>query len=286
MNIIPQSEIKRKRVKLVRGGLGYVIKGQHDHWYGVSLPKRSRGDISRFSAASARRLRETLALARYKGCASSRWGFCFTIPGRILKPGEVRQLWHDWVVEFNRSFASAAMIWRIELQQRKQAHWHAVLFLPRDTAAILVIEIGEAWRRLVRSRVGSLSRRTDAGFDLYGVNTRCLDGASATGIIGYIADHTSKHKREQLGWIGRQWGVVNRSLLDFDGEVVAEFDDDVHKRAARQFRRLQERLRRDPDALYTGGGVTPSGNVQRSVFGRDADRLLKCYRNESKKGAS
>lgn len=276
MNRIAKTETECKRVKVIRGGLGYVLRGQRERWHGVSLPKRSRGDIKGFSRSSQRRLRETLAMARSKS-DSVVYGFCLTIPGKQLTPGEVRHIWHNFVAAYRKQYPLIPMVWRVELQakSRRQAHWHTVAWLPKSSAAVTSVMIAELWRRVVRSRVGALSMRTDMGFDLYGVKVDCLSGASATGLIGYLCDHTSKHKQAQLGWKGRQWGVLNRSALDFEGVAVLEVDEREHIQAARQFRRLQEHLRRD--GVYTGGGVTPSGNVQRSVFGKDAARLLKCY---------
>lgn len=277
MNKIPKSEQIRKWVRVIRGGLGYVVKGQgHDKCHGVKLPKRTRGDITRFSAPSARRLRETLAMAKFKDGKASVWGFTFTIPGKVLPPSEVRRLWHDFVRAYTKQYRDVPMVWRIELQvlTRRQAHWHCVLWIDGN-ATYRAVMIAELWRKVVRSHVGVLSRKTDRGFDLHGVDMRCLDGATATGLIGYLCDHASKHKREQLGWRGRQWGVVNRDALDFEGVLIQAVHPDMHLLAARQFRRLQEHLRRD--GVYTGGAVTPYGEVMRSVFGKDAERLLKCY---------
>lgn len=276
MESITSSDSERKRVSIVRGGLGSVIKGQSEKWHGTKPPARGRGDISGFSRSSQRRLRETLALARPR-VPSSVWGLCMTIPGPILSPSEVRHIWHKFVVFIKREFVGVPLVWRIELQTRKQAHWHVVLWAPNEDMSSYAVVHGVAalWRRVVRSVVGVLPDKTERGFDLHGVDIKDLNGASSTGIIGYLCDHQSKRKQAQLGWIGRQWGVVCRSALDLSGEVLAEVTDTQHKQAARQFRRLQDHLRRDN--IYTGGGVTPTGNVQRAVFGRDEDRLMLCY---------
>ena len=275
MNKIPKTDEDCNHVRITRGGLGYVLKGQCNDWHGVQLPRRDRGDITRFSAGSKRRMRETLALAHPRK-ASDIYGFCFTIPGKVLNPSQVRLIWHDFVHALNLK-RDLPFVWRIELQRRKQAHWHCVIWIPRVDmpTAVRAVQIGELWRRIVRKRVGPLTRRTDRGFDAHGVDIKSLDGATATGIVGYLCDHATKHKRDQLGWRGRQWGVVNRSLLDFEGTPILEATSEEHKQAARQFRRLQERLRRD--GVYTGGRVASSNSVMRSIFGRDADRLLKCY---------
>lgn len=272
MNSIPQSDGTRKRVQVIRGGLGYVIKGQGiDKYHGVALPKRARGDIKGFSNGSARRLRETLALAKHDG---EIFGFTLTIPGKVLPTSQVRRLWHGFMLQYKRNH-KCPMVWRIELQKRKQAHWHCVAWIHHPLALAEAINIGQLWRRVVRNHVGALPRKTDIGFDLHGVDIKVLKGATPTGMIDYLCDHASKHKREQLGWRGRQWGVINRSALDFEGEMVADVSSAQHMLAARQFRRLQEHLRRD--GVYTGGKVTPSGEIMHSVFGRDAARLLRCY---------
>lgn len=279
MNIIAQSADDCKRVKLIRGGLGYVIKGQKEKYRGVPPPQRGRGDITTFSRASSRRLRESLALAKLKGAEATIWGLTLTIPGRILAPSEVRRLWKDFTMMVRKYHGDTPLLWRIELQKRKQAHWHCVVWAEKGRGAVVPVMLGELWKSTARRHVGALREATDMGFDKFGAKLRCLDGSTATGVIGYLADHTSKHKREQLGWQGRQWGIINRARLDFEGEVVAELSEDEHKHAARQFRRLQENLR-EKGGAYTGGGVTPSGNIQRSVFGRDAGRYLACVQAE------
>lgn len=276
MQSITKSDGIDNRVRIVRGGLGTVLIGQHGKWHGTKPPARRRGDISGFSRGSQRRLRETLALARPR-VPSRVWGLSLTIPGRILTPTEVRHLWHKFMIYTKRDFPDVPYVWRIELQTRKQAHWHVVLWAKGEGIETYAVVAGVAalWRRVVRDTVGPFPARTDRGFDLHGVDVKDLSGASATGMIGYLCDHQSKHKQAQLGWQGRQWGVVGRAALDLSGEIVGEVTDTQHKQAARQFRRLQDHLRRD--GVYTGGGVTPSGNVQRAVFGRDEDRLMLCY---------
>ena len=136
----------------------------------------------------------------------------------------------------------------------------------------------QLWHDVVLSRCTNLSERTLKAFLMgRGMDVRPLIGASATGIIGYLCDHESKHKQAQLGWQGRQWGVVGRSNLDFDGKVVATATYIEHKQAARQYRRLQEHLRKH-GGKYTGVAVTPSCNVSKSIFGNDERRYLQCLR--------
>lgn len=286
MKSIAKTEPKRKRVKIIRGGLGFVIEGQHERWHGVALPKRKRGDITKFSASSKRRMRETLARAKPRA-ESAVFGITLTLPGKELPPRVVREIWGAFVDSF-RCRRGVALVWRVELQTRKdrrQAHWHCIVWIPKNGGlppSAELVEIIEGYKRIVLDRVGVLEAKTLWGFEHNrGFDIRSLEGASATGILGYLCDHATKHKREQLGWRGRQWGVVNRRALDFDGVVVAELDESQHVRAARQFRRLQEHLRAE-GGRYTGGSVAPSGNVMRSIFGNDAERWRRCFEQELK----
>lgn len=264
-----------KRVRIIKGGLGIIVKGQKGRWNGTPPPERESGDISTFSAASRRRLRETLAMA-----GGRPWGVTLTIPGDVLPADKVRSLWQEWSQHIYPRTTSNPLIWRIELQRRKQAHWHCVFLAPdcADTteSVVSVQAVAQAWRRLVYRFFGPFSERTTYGFELHGVQVVDLTQATATGIVGYLCDHTSKHKQEQLGWIGRQWGVINRRSLRSGGRTLLTVSEREHILAARQYRRLQERLRARGGA-YTGVRVTPAGNVNTAVFGRDEGRLLRCY---------
>ena len=276
-------------VQIVKGKLGYIVKGQTGKWYGVKPPIRKEGDITTFSRSSRSRLRETLAMAHLKR-GGRLFGVTFTIPSPtssdILPPDEVRAIWSDFSQHiFPRTFPHSSLIWRIELQERGQAHWHCVFYCSDHDALsrhadlsiafdFVCFEVCRAWRQLIFNHVDTFnwSRKTHFGFADNGVDIKPL---TSSAIVGYVCDHGSKQKQAQLGWVGRQWGVIGRKNLSFEGEAVASVPLEHHKKAARQFRRLQEHLRRD--GKYTGVRVTPAANVSRSIFGKDAERLVKCY---------
>lgn len=276
-------------VKIVKGELGYMVKGQPSKWSGVKPPVRQGGDIKSFSRVSRRRLRETLAMAHLKR-GGRLFGVTFTIPSHtdadILSPDRVRDIWSDFSQHiFPRTFPHSSLIWRIELQQRGQAHWHCVFYCSDDDAYsrnadlssafdLAILEICSVWRQLVYKRVNTdnWDFKTHSAFVRIGVDIKPL---TSSAIVGYVCDHGSKQKQAQLGWVGRQWGVIGRKNLSFEGSAIVSVPLDQHKKAARQFRRLQEHLRRD--GKYTGVRVTPAANVSRSIFGKDAERLVKCY---------
>lgn len=276
-------------VEIHKGELGYMIKGQPGKWWGTPPPARSKDDITGFSSASRRRLRETLAMARLSD-GGRLFGVTFTIPSPteadILTPDQVRRIWFEFITHvFPRKFKRSALIWRIELQVRGQAHWHCVFYAADADAAdewyqldvgfgLLRSKLDDEWRGLVARMVdkSNWDLKTYQGFYCHGVQIKPLESSA---IVGYVCDHESKSKQEQLGWVGRQWGIINRKNLTFEGSAVCSVPVDQHIKAARQFRRLQEHLRRD--GVYTGVRVTPSANVSKSIFGKDADRLIKCY---------
>ena len=276
-------------VKIIKGELGYMVKGQPGQWYGVKPPVRQSGDITTFSRTSRSRLRETLAMAHLKS-GGRLFGVTFTIPSPtssdILSPDEVRAIWSDFSQHiFPRTFPHSSLIWRIELQERGQAHWHCVFYCSDDDLILrhadlsiapdlVCFEVFRAWRQLIYNHFDTFnwSKKTHFGFADNGVDIKPL---TSSAIVGYVCDHGSKQKQAQLGWVGRQWGVIGRKNLSFEGSIVVSVPLSQHIKGARQFRRLQEHLRRD--GKYTGVRVTPSANVSRSIFGKDAERLVKCY---------
>lgn len=266
---IAHDECESKPVIVKQGELGIVIEGQPDKWHGVIPPRRSAGDIKGFSNASRRRLREKLALAKHIEGTSSMLGVCLTIPGPIVKPETSRHLWQNFRQLWRKHFPTVPFLWRIELQQRGQPHWHLVFWCPASVEESKIkSNIMLFWFRGVDGL--GLDCKTIAAFLKHGIDIQTLDKKQASGIIGYIADHTSKHKREQLGWKGRQWGFVNQSMLCFDGRVVAEIDPAIHKQTARQMRRVQEHLRKE--GKYSGCRVAPDLKVSTSIFGNDERR--------------
>lgn len=44
----------------------------------------------------------------------------------------------------------------------------------------------------------------------------------------YISDHATKHKREQLGYVGKQWGYISRKNLVQSWLAEARFDSELH----------------------------------------------------------
>lgn len=185
-----------------------------------------RGEIGIFSAAARRRMREAM-LTRYIEEAHL-VGATFTVPwkGSNFEPlmDEFRECWHRFGVAFRRAFPHSSMIYRVELQERGAPHIHALAWManedtvgvggapvvpltPSVSLAVSTVELKEMWLH----SVPNLHRGSYRAFERYGVKVEPIPDAGA--MFRYLADHASKHKQAQLGYKGKQWGIIGESNL-------------------------------------------------------------------------
>lgn len=244
--------------------------------------KRQEGDITGFSSSSRLRFRKLLALAKptFDGFAI---GFCFTIPGEIITQERASKLWYQWSHnQCRRQFKDIPFIWRVELQKRKQPHWHLVCWVPKDNLCIIGA-IQEAWKSLVlRSIKPTLTERQFYGFDQHGAKFQALSGTeSAANYLAPNLDHETKHKQEQLGWIGRQWGIINRDCLTFECNAGQRLtlSGEIVGRVLYRFKAKQEE-RRATGREYVGAGVGKHSRFPSVNFGNDALTLETIIREE------
>lgn len=179
-----------------------------------------RGCVTTFSASSACRLRE--ALFRYSGDGVA-WAFTFTFP-RDLSSSDYYRLTKRF---FERvRYMRLGMIWRVELTKRRRPHLHCVVY-SADVGRMF--DLQAAWWDVVNAH----------SFE-GGVEYSCVF-RSVSGVRWwqYVAAHTCKAKASQLGWRGRQWGVVGREYFrdDVSGVSVAR---ESYFRVCRVLRRLSK----------------------------------------------
>lgn len=152
-----------------------------------------RGSITGFSAASAARLRWWCLSMYVPGCTA--WGCTRTVRAAAT-PEQWRDISKRWRTAIND--LGWAETWRVELQRRAVPHVHSVLWLPDgldpEEAKLL-------WLRATGETGDEASER-------YSMQAKpLLSGAWAA----YIAAHAGKHKGAQLGWLGKQWGVIGKA---------------------------------------------------------------------------
>lgn len=182
-----------------------------------------RGKITGFSVASVRRLRHFLFHWSGPGDPLS----C-TCTLRAVRDAEQ---WRSAVDAFGKRIcrAGGCYVWRVELQRRGTPHLHLVAWgCQADT-------LRSAW-------LGVWGLERDPDHIRHAVHVDRIAGDPSRW-FAYLCAHTSKHKAGQLGWSGRQWGVVGRermtSRTDVRHEVLPSFGSarllDVYNRWLRLY---------------------------------------------------
>jgi hypothetical protein len=218
-----------------------------------------RAKITTFSRNSAKRLRRLLAQV----VCTKKWpcfGMTLTVPGPNITPEEWRRLWIAYCRKLRR-LGNVALIWRIELQTRGQPHIHCICWCedgPHDprkawfenlgllgpyegpavnvkgNAKLTQKESGETEQEIIR--VGH--RAFWKGAIEHAVRIDEIGNESNIGWWRYLAAHASKSKRSQLGWKGRQWGVINAKHLDLAEPVLIELTRRAEVKVMRCLKRL------------------------------------------------
>jgi hypothetical protein len=218
-----------------------------------SKNRAKRGKIKGWSYASRRRLRQLLVSADLAG-PSLLFGVTLTCPWDVKEWGTVGEDWRLAMMAFSqafiRTFKSGSMVYRTELQQRGAPHLHAVVYLPKDgdwippilrgiedgAEAFLKMEVRRLWSRAM-SRLPWTENAAKGAFDKRGVFVDSLRENKANA-MRYVCDHASKRKQAQLGWEGRQWGVIGGKNLVKDKAIT----HDCSERASLIYARLVSRL--------------------------------------------
>jgi len=198
--------VRCKAIELREFGIKATFekKGRGKHLDGVK-----RGKIRGWSANSARRLRDTL---------NEKWvpdsqvvGLTLTLPWKNEFDGladEFRKSVHRFSIAFRRAYPNSAAVYRIELQTRGMPHLHAICFFGSGDRFLSDELLVMWWKQGFRDlRDGSMM-----GYLRRGVKCDSLN-LNAKRLVMYLCDHTSKRKQAQLGWVGRQWGVIASSNL-------------------------------------------------------------------------
>lgn len=211
-----------------------------------------RGVVKEWSAQSRTRLRQLLAVSE----GPEGWepmGFTGTVPGDVIDEAKWRLLWKA----FRKQIPSIPIIWRVELQQRKQPHIHLVTWIPPGQAGGMAkAQLLIAWWSAVQS-LGPITwtgkdgieytggRMAKPGADKYAVAIDELTQTDDFGWWRYLAAHAGKRKQAQMGWRGRAWGVLNPDILKKN-------EGEKYGLTQRQWWRMRRWLRRL--TTYRGAG--------------------------------
>lgn len=221
-----------------------------------------RGEIKGWSSASRRRMREYM-LTHRPADGVDLYGVTLTIPGPVMPPERAKTLFANYARSLEKSGVCA--VWRLEIQQRGQLHWH-MMAGAKDSSPIVLLwwktlynAGGEAFDPPYGAKqiTWASSRMALPGADLHSVH---IDTEGDRGSwLRYLQDHCSKGKQEQIAVnIGRHWGVIGRKLFV---QVLPDRGVDL---TDKQFYRVLRMLQR----LATPSEVCHESPFRRRLRGR------------------
>lgn len=193
-----------------RGVLTSIKKSLVDQKLPEKVGGGKRGEISGWSKHSRSRLRNFLLTSSADGTPEA---LTLTVPGDILSEED----WYSLAAPFWLKVAKLKIpcVWRIELQQRKQPHIHLICWGSGSS-----FTLADLWKQHIarlppvefydknRNRVICSRLALPGAWDHCATPSLCE--GDGVGWWRYLCDHASKGKQAQLGWEGRQWGVVYR----------------------------------------------------------------------------
>lgn len=235
---------------------GFLIYGSTHQRGGGGI----RGAISGFSTRASARLRSWLLTQHVEG--AQLWDVTLTIPGEMSA--------EEWDLSRRRLFkrwerAGFAALWRIELQKRKQPHMHVVLWTPP------VSELGDKFLLIVHAWLECLPKKNREHF---GATEHAIhykgpynDIEQSPKWLAYVAAHASKRKKEQLGWKGKQWGVINRArFVERKPMVEVSMTFEEEKRFKRLLSRYLHALSREHRMKLRKKGIKSTRRLRRMFF--------------------
>ena len=132
----------------------------------------------------------------------------------LLTPEQFRRAKKRFFVRRER--ASDAFVWRVEVQKRGAAHLHILRWVKgkiytknggRQVGAILYDD-GRAVDAFEDDWLQCVGEENDRDSREHAVFAKVVEDEGA---IVYQCAHAGKQKAEQLGWQGKQWGIIGKS---------------------------------------------------------------------------
>jgi hypothetical protein len=142
-----------------------------------------------------------------------------------MNPKEWRKAWKRFRMRAQR--AGVPLVYRVELQKRKTPHVHVVAWVDQGDPVHRRL-FTDGWLKCIEEEDDIESQR-------HAVDLREIDNH---GWVVYLALHHGKHKREQLGWEGKQWGVVCEGMFTEREAKEYPLTDAQRFRFQRAMRRL------------------------------------------------
>lgn len=268
---------KSKRLVKTKASLSIFnggIKFKKHLQYLTTVNTTPRGKITSFSYASRRRMREFLLTNDVPNC--TKFGLTLTLPKHYDDIKEFPQVIKRFGDDFTKHYKKSAAVYRVELQKRGAPHLHIILFMCNDElemtsnvnlnrydyikhqghrlAAFTQTKYFELfdnltfwWCRWVANILTSAEQDYQKWFYQLALGFgACLELLTDQGaMIRYIVDDTTKHKQEQLGYEGKQWGKFgSKNFIKQDPIYSNSIDDDLNNYMRIKIGRIIGKMRR------------------------------------------
>lgn len=206
--------------------VGMVCKSVGNSLQPKHLKGVKRGAILTFSKHAAKRMREWMILMWVPGAQMVET--TFTVPGTVT-PSEWRKSWNAFTKKALNLGCSA--VWRVELQKRKQPHLHLLAYAA-DYRGIAAFTLPDLWLSCLPARC-----RKVKGAKQHAVKGQVRHNDSDVAWLAYCVGHGTKHKADQLGWLGKQWGIIGRANFEERPAVKVEHSHSQNAMLKRTIRR-------------------------------------------------
>lgn len=172
------------------------------------------------------------------------WAATYTLPG-AADADLWAKLWGRLRKRLDRAGISA--VWRVELQRRGVPHLHVIAWVPPASGE------DKPWRVVTEGWLDCLppDRRAMPGASQHAAKAVLMrdhagkvDPVRGGGLewLAYLCAHSSKSKVAQLGWQGKQWGIVGRVRFELVPSILKwEFTRRQRVFVQRVLRRLLRR---------------------------------------------
>ena len=182
---------------------------------------KTRGNIKGFSSHSSQRFRELLYKVDWVNYQT--FGITLTVPqwSNANATEEFGKIAKSYPREY-----STPLIWRKEVQSNGKEHYHCII-IGTDLVSLLneANKLIRQWRNIVCKLIDKTkfkelhpdkkpTQKQARSLKDYADSKGALKYIESTSdALGYLCDHTSKHKEYQAQTEGRAWGVINRKKL-------------------------------------------------------------------------
>lgn len=193
-----------------------------------------RSRITSFSLASRRRMREYLVSHTINHYV--RVGVTLTLPWSVsdwsVCMDDFRTVVHRFRTYWRRMFPSSSCVYRIELQKRGAPHIHMIAYHSSEDIPLINDSYFNLWFR----SLGDLHEYSYFDFARHGVVVESVPDVPA--MIRYLSDHATKSKQAQLGYSGKQWGVLGSDNFELIDHSIIDVPDEVEHRLVRTIKSM------------------------------------------------